>query len=56
MPRKLKPCGTSAAYKRHQLHGEKPCEACTEAWNAYHRDYYRLLHPNARRYRTKGAA
>ena len=24
-------CGTSAAYRRHLRHGEKPCAACTEA-------------------------
>lgn len=30
-PRNLKPCGTDAAYKRHQRHGEKPCTECTEA-------------------------
>lgn len=27
----VKPCGTSAAYKRHYRHGEKPCEACRQA-------------------------
>lgn len=56
MPRVLKPCGTIAAYKRHQLHSEKPCEACAEAWRAYHREYYRLLHPGARSYRRRRAA
>jgi hypothetical protein len=25
------PCGTPAAYRRHQRHGEKPCVPCTEA-------------------------
>lgn len=27
----LKPCGTSAAYRRHLRHGETPCDACTAA-------------------------
>jgi len=52
--RVLKPCGTSAAYRRHQMHGEKPCQDCTEAWRAYQRAYYRVLRPNARYYRRKG--
>ncbi len=34
-----KPCGTPAAYQRHHRHGEEPCEACVDAWNAYHRRY-----------------
>ena len=29
--RKLKPCGTRAAYVRHCRNGEKPCEACRVA-------------------------
>lgn len=35
----LKPCGTIAAYRRHQRHGEQPCEACQKVWAAYHRGY-----------------
>jgi len=27
------PCGTLAAYKRHQRHGEVPCYACLDARN-----------------------
>lgn len=27
----LRPCGTTAAYRRHQRHGEKPCAACKQA-------------------------
>jgi hypothetical protein len=27
----LKPCGTSAAYRRHRRDGEEPCHACREA-------------------------
>jgi hypothetical protein len=29
--RKLKPCGTYAAYARHLNNNEKPCDACREA-------------------------
>jgi hypothetical protein len=35
------PCGTAAAYKRHQRRGEPVDAACREAWNAWQRDYYR---------------
>ena len=32
MPRKATaPCGTEAAYRRHQRHGETPCEECKRA-------------------------
>lgn len=31
MARELRPCGTEAAYKRHQRADEEPCEACLEA-------------------------
>lgn len=34
MPRKLKPCGTRAAYQRHLLHGEQPCDECKAANSA----------------------
>jgi len=27
----LKPCGTSAAYRRHLRHGERPCDSCKAA-------------------------
>ena len=27
----VEPCGTAAAYRRHQRHGERPCDACTAA-------------------------
>ena len=30
-PRNLKPCGTTAAYRRHIRHGEKPCDDCRRA-------------------------
>lgn len=32
------PCGTRAAYRRHQRHGERPCEACRGAENAAARE------------------
>jgi len=38
--RKLKPCGTLAAYKRHLRMGEKPCDACTSANTATRKAYY----------------
>lgn len=38
MARKTKPHGTDAAYRRHLRAGEKPCEACREAHNAYKRN------------------
>lgn len=31
------PCGTVAAYHRHHRHGEKPCQACRDAYNASRR-------------------
>lgn len=34
----LAPCGTVAAYRRHQRHGETPCNACREAMAAAARD------------------
>lgn len=39
MPRRLKPCGTLAAYQRHLKDGEPACEACLAARAAYSRDY-----------------
>lgn len=34
MPRKLQPCGTSAAYARHRYNNEEPCVACKQANSA----------------------
>lgn len=34
------PCGTTAAYKRHQRHGETPCDECRAAWSTYQRELY----------------
>lgn len=31
MARKLKPCGTEAAYRRHLDHDEEPCQDCKRA-------------------------
>lgn len=31
MSREVKPCGTRAAYQRHQVAGEEPCDLCTTA-------------------------
>jgi WhiB family transcriptional regulator, redox-sensing transcriptional regulator len=38
-PRVLEPCGTSAAYKRHINHKEKPCQPCWEAEQARQAGY-----------------
>ena len=35
-----KPCGTTAAYKRHRRHGETPCDACKAAWAEFIRALY----------------
>lgn len=37
----LKPCGTAAAYRRHQRRGEKPCVACMEGNAQYSRQRVR---------------
>jgi hypothetical protein len=31
--RELRPCGTIAAYRRHQRAYERPCDACREEYN-----------------------
>ncbi|MGZ4663618.1 MAG: hypothetical protein ACXV5Q_00830 [Frankiaceae bacterium] len=36
-PRQLQPCGTPAAYRRHQKAGETPCAPCVEANRARQR-------------------
>ncbi len=33
----LQPCGTSAAYRRHNDRGETPCQPCRDAWSEYKR-------------------
>lgn len=35
------PCGTLAAFRRHQRRGEPIDQACRDAYNAAHRDMYR---------------
>jgi hypothetical protein len=32
-----KPCGTTAAYRRHQRRGETPCQVCRDTFNAKRR-------------------
>lgn len=39
-PRALKPCGTVAAYKRHQRKGEPIDDACAAAWAAEQKRMY----------------
>ena len=34
------PCGTVAAYKRHQRNGEPIDQPCRDAWSAYQRELY----------------
>ena len=42
MPRELKPCGTQAAFMRHQRrHEDSDTCGCRDAWNAYYRDWCR---------------
>ena len=40
--RPLQPCGTWAAWKRHNKRGEPPCEACAEAARVDYRRRYAL--------------
>lgn len=40
MAKRLKPCGTSAAYRRHLRRWEWPCESCTKAHAADERVRY----------------
>jgi hypothetical protein len=35
------PCGTVAAYRRHERHQEPPCGLCRAAHSAYQRELYR---------------
>ena len=41
----MRPCGTTAAYKRHYQHGESPCRPCVEAQAVYMAVYWRQGHP-----------
>lgn len=36
--RKLVPCGTATAFKRHKSRGEDPCRPCTVAMHIYDRE------------------
>jgi len=40
MPRKLVPCGTPSAYRRHKYNGEMPCDVCREAYRRRSREEY----------------
>lgn len=40
-PRTLKPCGTYAAYRRHQRNGEPIDQACYDAYLEQQREMYR---------------
>lgn len=40
-PRQPAPCGTLAAFRRHQRHSEQIDAACREAYNAAQREMYR---------------
>jgi hypothetical protein len=42
-PRRLQPCGTWAAYKRHRKAGEVPCDACKEASALRSRGRYKRM-------------
>lgn len=46
MTRKLKPCGTMAAYYRHQRNGETPCDPCRDARRAYGKEYRKQGDPS----------
>ena len=39
-PRQPQPCGTLAAYRRHERAQEAPCEACKAAHAEYQRELY----------------
>lgn len=41
MSREHKACGTPSGHRRHEKAGERPCEACREARNAYQREVAR---------------
>lgn len=34
-PTAVTPCGTPAAYRRHQHAGQDACRPCKDAWNEY---------------------
>lgn len=54
----LKPCGTTAAYRRHLRHGERPCEHCRQAEARLHQERWRGGYDQVRRdrYATARAA
>jgi hypothetical protein len=46
----LRPCGTLAAFRRHQRRGEEPCEACRKASRASGNARQKALNRLAREY------
>ena len=44
-PRKPAPCGTYAAFRRHERHGEPIDDACRVAYNVHQRQMYRQRSP-----------
>jgi hypothetical protein len=48
-PRAPQPCGTYAAYRRHQRHGEPIDDACREAYNAQQRAWHAARSPQKRK-------
>lgn len=55
--RPARPCGTTAAYKRHIRRGEKPCEECRQAEKRRHADWPgRDAYNEARRQQRQVAA
>jgi hypothetical protein len=43
----VKPCGTTAAYRRHVRHGEAPCESCLQAERRKYEDYRKARYGKA---------
>lgn len=49
----FRPCGTMAAYRRHQRHGETPCRECKQAFSRWWQDRGRELRAAARERRRR---
>ena len=52
--KRLRPCGTYAAFQRHHEHDEEPCAACTEAEVRWQR--YTKIRAKYQRRRKSGAS
>lgn len=48
-PKPTQPCGTSAAYRRHERAGEVPCAACDVAYKADRAAYMRAYYQRTKR-------